>query len=186
MRALLLVSGVCAGSLPTPEGWRTETISFPLSFAPDLEYRGLEELRFAPGMFDEGAEDFWSYGFLWLLEEPAELVPGRIEADLIRYFEGLAAAVRDSKELPKLALNLSGSLRRQGDGLTGEVEAFDAFVTQRVVTLRVRVRTVAAPEGYKQAVWFALSPQPDGHPVWETLAEIRRGWLAGEQRGGAE
>ena len=27
--------------LPTPEGWRTETIPFPLGFAPELEYEGL-------------------------------------------------------------------------------------------------------------------------------------------------
>ena len=42
-------------SMPTPEGWRTETIPFPLEFAPELEYEGLEELRFAPGMFDAAA-----------------------------------------------------------------------------------------------------------------------------------
>ena len=36
--------------LPTPEGWRTETIPFPLEFAPEIKYEGLEELRFALGM----------------------------------------------------------------------------------------------------------------------------------------
>jgi hypothetical protein len=50
--------------LPTPEGWRTETIPFPLEFAPELDYEGLEELRFAPGMFKEGSADFWSYAFV--------------------------------------------------------------------------------------------------------------------------
>ena len=51
--------------LPTPDGWRTETIPFPLDFAPELEYEGLEELRFSPGMFAEMKTDFWSYAFVW-------------------------------------------------------------------------------------------------------------------------
>ncbi len=60
MVVLLLISvGVVAAAeevavpsffLPTPEGWQTETIPFPLEFAPEIKYEGLEELRFAPGM----------------------------------------------------------------------------------------------------------------------------------------
>ncbi len=34
--------------LPVPEDWRFEKIDFPLDFAPDLDYQGFEELRFAP------------------------------------------------------------------------------------------------------------------------------------------
>jgi hypothetical protein len=51
--------------LPTPEGWRTETLHFPLEFAPQLPYQGLEELRFSPGMFKPGREDFWTYAFVF-------------------------------------------------------------------------------------------------------------------------
>jgi hypothetical protein len=174
--ALLLASGLNAATLPTPDGWRTETIPFPLSFAPDLPHRGVEELRFAPGMFQEGAEDFWSYGFLWLVEDPIELEPERLTADLVTYFEGLGHAVRRSKERPPQAIDLEGSLRREGEVLVGEVQAFDAFVTQRVVPLHVRVHRVATPPGYAGALWFELSPQAPGHPVWETLAGIRAGY----------
>src|SRR5688500_2734436 len=46
---------------PVPAGWRTETIPFPLGFAPTLPYTGIEELRFAPGMFKAGSDDFWTY-----------------------------------------------------------------------------------------------------------------------------
>ncbi len=35
-----------------PQEWEFEYLEFPLAFAPDLEYNGFEELRFAPGMFD--------------------------------------------------------------------------------------------------------------------------------------
>ena len=34
---------------PVPDGWRSETIPFPLEFAPSIPHRGVEEIRFAPG-----------------------------------------------------------------------------------------------------------------------------------------
>ena len=48
--SLLIPAGAVAGDedvatgsffLPTPDGWRTETIPFPLGFAPELEYEGV-------------------------------------------------------------------------------------------------------------------------------------------------
>jgi hypothetical protein len=36
----------------TPAGWRTETIPFPLEFAPSIAHAGVEELRFPPGFLD--------------------------------------------------------------------------------------------------------------------------------------
>jgi hypothetical protein len=43
---------------PVPEGWKRETIPFPLDFAPGLSFRGVEELRFAPGFFDPAASSY--------------------------------------------------------------------------------------------------------------------------------
>src|SRR3954468_9210935 len=46
---------------PKPEGgWKTETIPFPLDFAPTIPLQGVEELRFAPGMFKPEAPGYWS------------------------------------------------------------------------------------------------------------------------------
>jgi len=42
---------------PVAEGWRKETIPFPLEFARDLPFSGVEELRFAPGMFGVSPTD---------------------------------------------------------------------------------------------------------------------------------
>ena len=36
-------------SMPAPEGWRSETIPFPLEFAPDLVYEGIEEIQIRSG-----------------------------------------------------------------------------------------------------------------------------------------
>src|SRR3954469_12003229 len=45
---------------PLPEGWKAETIPFPLDFAPDLRHTGVEELRFSPGFGDPAAPDNWN------------------------------------------------------------------------------------------------------------------------------
>ena len=55
---------------PIPDGWRGETIPFPLGFAPELAYQGVEELRFPPGFLDPGASHFWSYAFVWIVAPP--------------------------------------------------------------------------------------------------------------------
>ena len=83
-------------AMPIPDGWRTETIPFPLEFAPDLPYTGLEELRFAPGMFEAGSPDFWSYAFVWWVDagQPTDL--GSLAAHLESYFRGLARAVGEA------------------------------------------------------------------------------------------
>jgi len=162
--------------LPTPEGWRTETIPFPLGFAPELAYQGLEELRFAPGMFDPEAEGYFSYAFVWSLDEPLELDPTTLARDLQVYFEGLAAAVRASRKLPPLELELPGALRLVAGGLEGVAAAFDAFTAQAELTLNVRVHRLEAAPGRAATLFFALSPRPFDDPVWQVLEDIREGY----------
>jgi hypothetical protein len=41
---------------PAPPGWKSETIPFPLDFAPDIPHRGVEEVRFEPRFFDPAAD----------------------------------------------------------------------------------------------------------------------------------
>src|SRR6187402_1986296 len=74
--AVLLLPACAPGkpafAWPTPAGWRSETIPFPLDFAPSLPYRGTEELRFAPGFFEPTSETYFTYSFVWLVEgEPS-------------------------------------------------------------------------------------------------------------------
>lgn len=78
---------------PVPSGWRTESFAFPIDFAPTLAHRGVEELRFAPGMFTPGDPGYWSYAFVWRLDDPADLAPDALAAELTTYYAGLAKAL---------------------------------------------------------------------------------------------
>src|ERR1700760_3139406 len=99
MLALALALFLAAPATPVPfqwaapEGWRKETIPFPLEFAPSLKHKGLEELRFAPGMFKPGAPDFFSYAFVWWLEGEPPPAASALESELPVYFRGLCDAV---------------------------------------------------------------------------------------------
>ena len=164
-------------TLPVPDGWRTETIPFPLEFAPELPYVGLEELRFAPGMFEEESEEFWTYVFVWWVQADAPTELDVLARHLEDYYRGLAVAVAESRdsEVGDSAFSVS-LLAGNGNGFTGTAETLDAFVTQEQVHLNLRGDTLDCLAQDRRMFFFALSPQPEEHPVWEQLAAIRDGF----------
>jgi hypothetical protein len=165
--------------LPTPEGWKTETIPFPLNFAPEIEYEGLEELRFAPGMFKPETEDFWSYAFVWWIPQDTELTAEQLQKDLDAYYRGLNHdKPGDEKEIPPVH-----SVVKKVDAVDGEparfegtIDTFDSFVTEEPITLNFQAEVIICEKQEKMAVYFGLSPQPVTHAVWEELQKIRAGF----------
>jgi hypothetical protein len=168
--------------LPTPEGWRTETLLFPLDFAPELEYEGLEELRFSPGMFKEMEVDFWSYAFLWWVPEGTSLDTQRLEKDLEAYFRGLTAGVAQAKGLdpgePKFKVQLEPDKSDSSDHRKwkGIVHTFDVVTTQSPIRLNVRIDILECPEQGNLAALFRLSPQPFHNQIWKVIDDIRQGF----------
>ncbi len=165
--------------LPVPEGWRTETIPFPLGFAPEIEYEGLEELRFSPGMFDPEKDDFWSYAFIWWIPASSKIEAAKLATELEAYFRGLGLAVAKSNDFEPKAPVFEASITelevKQGNrAFSGQVETLDAFATRESVHLEVNIESI--PCGSHQAVFFGFSPQPASHPVWTTLAGLRQGF----------
>ena len=166
--------------LPTPEGWRTETIPFPLEFAPELEYEGLEELRFSPGMFQEGSADFWSYVFVWWVPDGTGFETGRLQEDLERYFQGLTTAVAESRDFDPgepdydAQLEPTESSTPDHSQWDGTAATYDVFVTRKPIRLNVRVDLVPCPlQGHVAAI-FQLSPQLRDHRIWEVLSNQRQ------------
>lgn len=165
---------------PAPPGWRTETIPFPLDFAPDLPFQGLEELRFPPGFFDPAAERFWSYAFVWWLEGTPDLSEAALERALARYFVGLAQVVgkdkytfdpaqisADLQQVPPDPLALT-----QRSRLTGQIRVFDAFKTGKYLTLQLELQLGACGEPSRRVVWVSASPKPRPAPIWTELDAV--------------
>jgi hypothetical protein len=148
-----------------PAGWRSETIPFPLEFAPEIPHRGVEELRFAPGFFQPDAPGYWTYAFAWVVTGDSALDVPTLGRELTTYFRGLTAAVaRDKKDLPPLDVDRIEA-RLGADG-RGSVVTFDAFGDGRQVDLDVTVAIPPCGAGMGVLVTAApragssLSPSP--------------------------
>ena len=76
-----------------PDGWAKERIALPPSFAPKMTWKGIEEVRFAPGMFKAESDSFFSYMFVFQVQAETELQTKAIERELLVYYRGLASAV---------------------------------------------------------------------------------------------
>jgi hypothetical protein len=119
-----------AAPWPVPAGWKSETIPFPLDFAPKLAHKGIEELRFAPGFFDPAAPGYWSYAFVWRTENPADLDAAALGAELTAYFRGLIDAVDAKKEIAERDAVVAKA-KPAGNGFALEAHVFDALRQSR-------------------------------------------------------
>jgi hypothetical protein len=166
----------------SPADWKAEVIPFPLGFAPDIDYKGVEELRFAPGMFKDETDTYFTYAFVWWLEGQPPINEARLQDDLLKYFRGLYQAV--SKKEPKqvgsftVKIEPDGSLDENGVRKTryrGEARWVDPFVTEREVSLNLRIFHWVCAAQNRTAVLFLATPQKDGHAVWDSLSSIKAG-----------
>jgi hypothetical protein len=187
--ALLIAAGVAvAGEAaeetfrwPVPEGWKSETIPFPLEFAKDLPYSGVEELRFAPGMFAPDQDGYWSYAFLWWLDGRPALGAAELQDALKRYFAGLITAVAKDKGFPvdpaRFSASIQAAPRPQGklghdvEAFAGTVDSYDGFKTGAPIVLEVEVWVWDCAA--KRAALMLASPKPPTAPIWSLLRQRR-------------
>lgn len=162
---------------PVPAGWKKETIPFPLDFAPELPYRGVEELRFMPGFFDPKAGGFWSYAFVWWVEGQPRLDAAILSANLRTYFVGLARAVAEGK-FPVDPSAFQVSLAPGEDrGFRGTLRVLDAFKTHEMIDLLARIRVTTC--GDHTAVLAAIAPPPWTPEKTEALEALTRAFACG-------
>jgi hypothetical protein len=175
----ILLLAACSSSEPAkpaawrvPDGWKSETIPFPLEFAPSIAHRGAEELRFPPGFLEPGKPGYWSYAFTWRTEDAALLDAGALAAELTAYFKGLVAAV-DQKRRIDAAARESIAARAEPDGpgrwkLTAHV--IDAFKTGAPIDLVGWAARTSCGSG---ALWTFVLARPDS-PLRGELDSLAR------------
>lgn len=160
-------SSFALAAWPVPAGFRPETMTFPLDFAPELPYAGVEEIRFMPGFFDPKARGYWSYVFAWELDAPVPAAAA-LERDLEAYFFGLSRAVLEGKrEVAKTDFRVSLAPAQAKGTMRGTIHTIDAFTTQSAVDLQVEARTFDC--GPKHVFVVATSPRATSDGVWTDL-----------------
>ncbi len=188
--AVLLFSGAVAQAaddpftFSPPKGWCPERIPFPFGFAPEMKYRGFEELRFGPGMFKPGSETYWTYAFFWWVEGRQDVDEKTLKRDLERYYKGLSGAVGGSRnlrlDLTKVTARVmaADSKNANGSGIhqvryTADLKTYDAFATGRLLDLRAEICVHHFPGPDRTWVWFSVAPKSADAAVWKTMRSMR-------------
>lgn len=151
--------------------WRSEQLTFPIGFAPSLDYKGMEEVRFAKGWSNKDSEEFWTYTFLWYLDEDPAVTAPKIEKDIEAYFDGLMALVGKGSGLTITPANVV-FVPESATSYRGKAKMFDAFFTKGIQELNIKAKTGYCVSAGKYTVLFTFSPQGYDHPIWETLDGI--------------
>jgi len=175
------VSWVAPYKLDIPQGWGTERFPFPFDFAPQIPYRGVEELRFAPGWGDGASEEHWAYAFVWWLEGKPSFTAEKLETHLQDYYNGLVGRNIEPRKIPRekvtpVKADLKAVPAVAGDKATfsGTVAMLD-YLTQTPMTLHVVVHWKDLHVPDRSALFFEISPRPLNHRVWTQLDQLNKG-----------
>ncbi len=197
---LSVVLAGCANSIPPgdpaerakytwlePKGWDNRSFPFPLYFSDQVKHAGVEELRLSPGFFKLGSPENWSYAFAWWLTDARPVNEDTLREDLPKYYRGLCAT--DGPKALKLepshysarvlaSSEADPSAHRLQPGYAtyrAQVDSYECLsetTRGEPITLAFRVRTFGCPNDQRRVALFAISPQPDTHPIWRTLMEL--------------
>lgn len=162
--------------LEAPEGWRHERLEFPLSFAPELEYRGFEDLSFAPGMFEPSSPSYFSYALGLRFEGDVDVEERMLARFLEVYYGGLYRAVATEKKLATDGKSTHASVRRDGANFSASVQTFDAFTSGGALSLELELSVHCTPRATE--VLGLASPKPADAPIWKELHAIGDAWRA--------
>jgi hypothetical protein len=188
--ALLVADEPSSAKLAAPEGWGGETIELPPGFAPDMKWKGSEQIRFAPGMMKPESDSFFCYAFVFELEPKPGLTEAVLKDEFLKYYRGLCKAVLNGK-LPdvdpsEFTLDLqrvktdgeSSSDEKAADkpaSYTGILNWVEPFATKKPQKLNLEIRTWARDE--RNYIFVCVSPQVPEAAIWKQLHRIRDDYL---------
>jgi len=165
--------------LSIPKDWAIERFLLPSSFAPQILYKGVEDIRFTLGWANKKSEEYWSYAFLWCLDTKPSLNESIIENDLKAYYTGLFKINSDSSKSPEKVIPVTTQFKKNkqvdGDLLSyiGTIQMQD-YMTLNPITLNCKVHFKSCPAINKEILFFELSPQSFEHKIWSALDQL---WL---------
>ncbi|HCO26161.1 MAG TPA: hypothetical protein DIT97_25225 [Gimesia maris] len=182
---LLAADAELARHITVPTDWKGEQIMLPPSFARGMKFKGIEEARFSPGMFQEKSDTFFSYFFVFKIDPGSELTQKNIERELLTYYQGLSRTIFNSRKAKVDTSGFSCELKKvvpvdpqkiYPEGLTeysATVKWIEPFVTQKPQTLHLIIQ-VWTDKTTKDGYLFAcVSPQEMKAEIWQSMQNIR-------------
>lgn len=164
-----------ANLLKADSTWIKEIIPFPIGFAQELDYEGIEEIRFAPGWAKEDSPELWSYVFVWHVSFKKDPTAKDLEKEMQLYFDGLMSPgdqAPEAKAVPTTALIIETETGKADSNYIGKIRTFDRFRSKQMMTLNLSVEKHYC-EDKNINIIFRFSPKEFDHDVWNKLKTVK-------------
>jgi hypothetical protein len=150
--------------LLAPVDWRFEAMPLPPLFAPKVKWTGFEEIRFAPGVFDNSSPNYFSYVIALSVNGTSAIDAAGIKDFLETYFRGLLPGVGQRKGLTVNTAQIAAEIApaqtkpKTNARCQGTVTIIDTFTDGRKTTLNVEADVLPQEALKKTHVLLLLSP----------------------------
>src|SRR5258705_13837542 len=165
-------------TLGFPEGWGVERFLIPIEFAPGIPYKGIEDIRFTPGWGNAKSEEYWSYAFLWYLDEMPVTNETTLQANLNAYYTGLIGRNIEKRKIPAEKLFPVKTSMKEVKVEPGDVKTFLGsismldYMEQKPIVLNCVVHVKLCAGQSKGFLFYEISPKPSSDKVWASLASV--------------
>ncbi len=188
---ILTINSIGYTQLPSytfakPAGWESETFPLPPGFAPEIVFKGVEDIRFTPGWAKSTSEQYWSYAFIWLLEGKQVLSEKVLSNYITAYYTGIYTVNLRDKPAPKPGFTTSSfqkikSAKEDAETYEGSVQTLN-YLTHQTLSLHVRVHYRKVAKASATVMLFEVSPQPYTHSVWQELSAVILGFTLTKEK----
>jgi hypothetical protein len=165
-------------NLAFPKGWEVERFLIPIEFAPSIPYKGVEDIRFAPGWGNPKSEEYWSYAFLWYLDSKPKLTEINIAGNLEAYYTGLIGRNIAPRKIPAekvfpVKTTIKQVATKPGDiqTFTGNIYMLD-YMEQKPITLNCIVHVKYCADKVNAFIFTEISPKIPASKIWDSLDKL--------------
>ena len=169
--------------LKEPAAWSFERFALPPGFAPNFPFKGAEELRFSPGMFNKDSTDYFTYAFVAQLDSTTSISQDDIRNYLLNYFRGLCSSTANDRKLVVDTSKITVFVEKK-KGMPGNeiiynalLNVFGVFADGAPVKLNMEVKALIDTAAKKTYLIFIASPQEKTDSVWKELYKIQKDFV---------
>jgi len=178
MSEVLFAQNQTAQLLKQPQNWQFERFTLPPEFAPNIPYKGVEELRFSPGMFVKDSASYFTYAFVAELDNINSISQDNIKDYLLEYFKGLCSSTAKQGKLSidtsKIDVAIEKKQKAGADAFyDGTLDIFGVFADGAPVKLNVEIKVMSDKATSKIYLVFIGSPLNKSDEVWAKLRSIQ-------------
>ena len=165
--------------LKEPSAWEFERFPLPPTFSSNFPYKGVEELRFSPGMFKKDAPDYFSYAFVAQLDNISSITQQQVKNYFLSYFKGLCASTAKQRKLSidtsLIKVSIEKKTKTSADAViyNAVMDVFGVFADGAPVTLNAEIKVLNDPKAKRTYLLFITSPKERTDSIWQQLYAIQ-------------